>query len=116
MLFPIVSASVAVILFEGGLSLRLGELRQAGRVVRNLVSRGALVTWFLSAAAAYFILGFEFPLAVLFGAILVLTGPTVIMPLLRYLRPAGLVRLLSGKVLSLIPLAPSWPSWSLNLS
>lgn len=91
LLFPIVSLSVALILFEGGMSLKLSELREAGHVVRNLVSIGVLTTWVLSVAAAYYILGFQLPIALLFGAILVVTGPTVIIPLLRHVRVVGRV-------------------------
>lgn len=87
LLLPIVSLAVAIILFEGGLNLRLGELRKIGGVVRNLVTAGILVSWAVGSCAAYFILNLDLPLAVLLGAILVVTGPTVIMPLLRYLRP-----------------------------
>ncbi len=86
---PVVSLSVAVILFEGGLSLSFTELRQIGTVVRNLVSVGALVTWLVTAGAAHFILDLSAALAVLLGAILVVTGPTVIVPLLRHVRPVG---------------------------
>lgn len=88
-LFPIVSLSVALILFEGGLSLKFAEVRQTGRIVRNLVTVGALVTWVLATAAAYLLLELELPLALLFGAILVVTGPTVIIPLLRHVRAVG---------------------------
>lgn len=88
-LFPFVSLSVALILFEGGLSLKLRELRDAGHVIRNLVSLGTLVTWSLATAGAYFLLGFELPLATLFGAVLIVTGPTVIVPLLRQIRASG---------------------------
>jgi NhaP-type Na+/H+ or K+/H+ antiporter len=87
LLFPIVSISVAIILFEGGMSLRLQELGGIGRVVRNLVTVGALLTWVLGAAAAHYIIGLDLQLAVLLGAILVVTGPTVIVPLLRHVRP-----------------------------
>lgn len=91
LLFPVVSLSVAVILFEGGLSLKIAELRKVGTVVWNLVTVGAAVTWAASAGAAYWLLGLDLNLSVLFGAISVVTGPTVIMPLLRYLRPGGAV-------------------------
>jgi NhaP-type Na+/H+ or K+/H+ antiporter len=87
LLFPIVSISVAIILFEGGMSLRVRELRQIGHVVRNLVTVGALLTWALSALLARYIIGLELEAAVLLGAILVVTGPTVIVPLLRHVRP-----------------------------
>lgn len=86
LLLPIVSVSVAIILFEGGLSLRLSELRGIGSVVRNLITVGLLVTWLVAVGAAYVILGFDLGLSVLFGAIAVVTGPTVIVPLLRHLR------------------------------
>ena len=87
LLFPVVSVSVAIILFEGGTSLRIGELRQVGRVVTSLVTVGALVTWALVTVAAHYILGIALEPALLLGAILVVTGPTVIVPLLRQMRP-----------------------------
>ena len=65
LLFPVVSVSVAVILFEGGTSLRLQELRQVGRVVTSLVTLGALVTWALATAAAHFVLGIDLEQAAL---------------------------------------------------
>jgi NhaP-type Na+/H+ or K+/H+ antiporter len=91
LLLPVVSVSVAVILFEGGLSLRVSELPEIGGVIRNLMSIGLIVTWFISAAAAHFVLNLDIVLAVLFGAIIVVTGPTVIVPLLRYVQPTGQV-------------------------
>lgn len=92
LLLPIVSLSVGIILFEGGLSLSIRDLRKVGDVVRNLVTLGVLVTWVLTAAAVHWIVGFEWILAILLGAILVVTGPTVIIPLLRHVRPSGQVR------------------------
>lgn len=89
LLFPVVSISVAVILFEGGLNLKLSELRSVGKVVRNLVSIGILVTWILASAAAYYIVHLELETSILIGAILVVTGPTVILPLLRHVKPVG---------------------------
>ncbi len=88
-LFPIVSISVAIILFEGGLSLKIAELRKVGGVVTRLVTVGILVTWLLAALAAHFVAGLEWSLAILLGAILVVSGPTVIIPLLRQVRPVG---------------------------
>ncbi len=87
LLMPLVSLSVALILFEGGLTLHLAELRTVGKAVRNLMTIGVAVTWALTTLAAWLLLGWSFPLALLFGAILVVTGPTVIMPLLRHLQP-----------------------------
>src|SRR3990172_1435078 len=88
LLFPVVSLSVAIILFEGGLSLKFSDLKATGSVVHRLITTGALVSWFGAAAAAHYILGFDLPLAVLLGAILVVTGPTVIIPLLMHVRPS----------------------------
>jgi NhaP-type Na+/H+ or K+/H+ antiporter len=88
-LFPFVSISVALILYEGGLTLRWSDLRHSGRVVLWLCSIGAALTWAISAAAAYLIFGMSIGAALLLGAILVVTGPTVIGPLLRHIRPTG---------------------------
>jgi len=89
--FPLVSLAVAVILYEGGLSLKIKELREVGGVVRRLISVGALVTWLVSSAAAYLFVTHSFQVAILLGAILVVTGPTVIVPLLNHVRPVGQV-------------------------
>jgi NhaP-type Na+/H+ or K+/H+ antiporter len=91
LLLPVVSLSVGLILFEGGLSLRLADLRQIGWPLWSLVSVGALVTWALASGAAYTLLGMGGGVALLLGSILVVTGPTVIGPLLRHIRPAGRV-------------------------
>ena len=85
--YPLVSMAVGLILFEGGLTLRFAELRNTRRVVINLVTWGALVTWLCGAAAAYFVAGLSSQLALLFGALIIVTGPTVIGPLLRIVRP-----------------------------
>ena len=87
LLFPIISLSVALILFEGGLTLRLHQIRDVGHVVRNLVTIGALVTWVVIALGTHGFLGFAWDLSFLFGALVVVTGPTVIVPLLRTVRP-----------------------------
>jgi NhaP-type Na+/H+ or K+/H+ antiporter len=91
LLFPMVSLSVAVILFEGGLTLTFRELRATGHVVRNLVTVGALVSGLIAAVAAGLLFGVDWRLAALIGAVLIVTGPTVILPLLRHVRPAGRV-------------------------
>lgn len=88
-LFPLVSVSVAIILFEGGLSLKINELRQIGTVFMALVTIGIIVTWFLASVAAHWVVGIQWPPAILLGAILVVSGPTVIIPLLRQVRPVG---------------------------
>lgn len=90
-LMPLVSISVAIILFEGGLSLRLKELKEIGTVVFLLITVGVLLTWAIIAITAYFLLGVNIRVSVILGAILVVTGPTVIGPLLRHIRPTGRV-------------------------
>ena len=85
-LLPIVSLAVAIILFEGGLNLDIGRLRREATPIRRLVTLGALVTMAGAAAAAHLILGWSLPLSALFGSLVIVTGPTVIRPLLRNVR------------------------------
>lgn len=87
LLSPFVSISVAIILFEGGLSLRMSEFRKIGGVVIKLITIGILITWALASIAAFYFLELGIEISVLFGAILIVTGPTVIVPLLRQVRP-----------------------------
>lgn len=79
----VVGMSVAVILFEGGLNLSLGRLRREQTVVRRLVTVGALVTAAGGTLAARFVMGWDLRIALLFGSLVVVTGPTVITPLVR---------------------------------
>jgi NhaP-type Na+/H+ and K+/H+ antiporters len=83
MLEPMVSIAVAIILFEGGLSLNFRELRKTEGAVQRLVFVGVPVGWALGAAACYYLAGLVWPVAILFAGILVVTGPTVVLPLLR---------------------------------
>lgn len=87
LLFPIISLAVAIILFEGGLTLKLSELKRSGWVISRLLLVGLVVGWLLGACSAYYLLGFSPGLAALTGAILIITGPTVIAPMLRVIRP-----------------------------
>jgi NhaP-type Na+/H+ or K+/H+ antiporter len=88
-LFPVVSLAVAVLLFNGGLELRFDDLRGAARgPVLRLVTVGALATWLLTATAAHLLYGEPVRVSLLLGAILVVSGPTVVGPLLRLARPA----------------------------
>jgi NhaP-type Na+/H+ or K+/H+ antiporter len=89
LLEPFVSISVALILYEGGLTLRLAELKEVRAAVWRLVTLGAALTWVLTALAAWLVLDLSPALAVLLGAVLVVTGPTVIVPLLIHIRPSG---------------------------
>ena len=87
LLFPLVSLAVALILFEGSMTLRFHELPGIGRAVRGLVSYGAIAALLLLALAARLIAGLDWDVALLFGALTCVTGPTVIAPMLRTLRP-----------------------------
>ncbi|MDZ7800093.1 MAG: cation:proton antiporter [Trueperaceae bacterium] len=91
LLFPLVSLAVGLILFEGGLTLTIPEVQGIRGVVVRLVSVGALITWFGGALAAYLLIGLPVGLATLFGALIIVTGPTVIGPLLRIVRPKARV-------------------------
>ncbi|KPP99278.1 sodium:proton antiporter [Marinobacter sp. HL-58] len=87
LLFPVISLAVAIILFEGSLTLRYEEIRGHGKMVRNLIPVGSIVTCFIGTLAARWILDVSWEVALLFGAISIVTGPTVIAPLLRSVRP-----------------------------
>jgi len=91
LLFPIISMAVAVILFEGSLTLRFSEVREVSGVIQRLVSLGAVVTWLITSVATHWIIGCSWEVAFLFGAITVVTGPTVIIPMLRTVRPTASV-------------------------
>ncbi|MGK2930675.1 MAG: cation:proton antiporter [Acidimicrobiales bacterium] len=87
LLFPAVSLAVGILLFEGGLGLRLAELERHGRgPILRLVTIGVLVTWIIGGVAAYLLIDMEVSSAVLLGAILVVSGPTVVLPLVRFAR------------------------------
>lgn len=88
-LFPLVSLSVALILFEGGLDLPPRELRNTGTAVRRLISIGAVITGVIGWYSAREIFGISNEAAIVLAAVLVVTGPTVVGPLLRFVRPAG---------------------------
>lgn len=93
---PLVAVAVAIILFEGGLTLNFAEIRHTSTAVRRLVIIGAPLAWVLGTAAAHYVAGLPLPSAIVLGGVLVVTGPTVIMPLLRQAkltqRPASLLR------------------------
>ncbi|MCG7534443.1 sodium:proton antiporter [Pseudoalteromonas sp. OOF1S-7] len=87
LLFPVVSLSVAIILFEGALTLHFHELKGIGKVVRNLCSIGMLTTFAILTASAIWLLELDWRVAAVLGAVLVVTGPTVIAPMLNAMRP-----------------------------
>ncbi|MCI5074229.1 sodium:proton antiporter [Oricola sp.] len=93
---PAIGLAVAIILFEGGLTLNFREIRETSKAVRRIVILGGPLTWIGAALAGRYVGGLEWPVAIILGALLVVTGPTVIMPLLRSAkltaRPASLLR------------------------
>jgi len=85
-LFGGVTLAVGIILFEGSMSLRLAHVRDLGKSVLRLCTVTVGIAWVLITVSAW-LLGFDLPVALLLGANLVVTGPTVIGPILRQLRP-----------------------------
>ncbi len=87
LLFPFISLAVAVILFEGSLTLNLEEIRGHGTVVRRLITWGVPIIWIVVAGLTHWTMEMEWTLSFLFGAIMTVTGPTVIMPMIQAVRP-----------------------------
>lgn len=82
-LFYFVSLAIGVILFEGGLTLRKGEILNVGPVIVKLITVAVIVTFIGAGIAAHFIFGLSWQIAFLFAALIIVTGPTVITPILR---------------------------------
>lgn len=91
LLFPVISLGVAIILFEGSLTLRFSDIRSTRGIILNLTTIGVLVTWGVMAAAAHYLVGLGWELSMLFGAMVSVTGPTVIVPMLRSIQPSSRV-------------------------
>lgn len=87
LLFPFVSLAVAVILFEGSMTLKFHDLPGLAPVIRNLITLGVFVSWGLIALVTKLLLAFSWEVSFLFAALMVVTGPTVIMPMLRSINP-----------------------------
>ncbi len=82
-LFYFVSLSIGIILFEGGLTLKQTEIRGVERAILNLISIGSVVTFFGAGIAAHFIMNLSWPISFLFAGLIIVTGPTVIAPILQ---------------------------------
>jgi NhaP-type Na+/H+ or K+/H+ antiporter len=82
-LYYFVSLAISVILFEGGLTLKRSEIKNVGPVITKLITLGSLVTFFGAAIATYYIFGLSWQMCFLFSALIIVTGPTVITPILR---------------------------------
>ncbi len=87
LLFPFVSMGVAIILFEGGLTLRFHEIKGLTRPLYMLLTLGLVLTWIIVALSTHLLIGLSWELSILFGALMTVTGPTVIKPLLKTVRP-----------------------------
>lgn len=96
MLQPMIAVAVAIILFEGGLTLDLHRLSDAAKGVRRLVLIGAPLGWLASTSVLHWVAGLSWEASAVFGGIMIVTGPTVIAPLLRQARlrrrPAALLQ------------------------
>ena len=86
-LFPVVSVAVGLLLYEGGLGLKLDRLNEGRTVILRLVTIGMVVTWLIGWAATALLFDISTSSASLIGAILVVSGPTVVIPLLHLARP-----------------------------
>lgn len=82
----VVSLAIGIILFEGGLTLDLRDFKQTSPVIKRLLTVGVLTTWLGAAATIYIIFGTSLDFALLMGSLIIVTGPTVILPLLRRIR------------------------------
>lgn len=80
---PIISVAVAIILFEGSLNLSFKELRGLGKPVFRISTVGAFIAWILGSLTAHYIAGLSWAVAFVIGGLFIVTGPTVILPLLR---------------------------------
>ncbi|MCA1056015.1 sodium:proton antiporter [Rossellomorea aquimaris] len=93
---PIVSLAVAIILFEGSLNLDFREVKGLGKPVFRIVTIGAFLAWILGSLAAHFVAGLSWAVAFVIGGLFIVTGPTVILPLLRQAklkpRPAAILK------------------------
>ncbi|MEZ5039840.1 MAG: sodium:proton antiporter [Saprospiraceae bacterium] len=82
-LFYFVSLAIGIILFEGGLTLKRRELAEVGPLILRLITLGSLVTFIGAGLGAHYIIGLRWPISFLFGALVIVTGPTVITPILQ---------------------------------
>ncbi|MBN6205934.1 sodium:proton antiporter [Ralstonia pickettii] len=80
---PLISVAVAIILFEGSLNLNFHELRDVGKPIFRISTIGAFIAWILGSLTAHYIAGLSWAVAFVIGGLFIVTGPTVIMPLLR---------------------------------
>ncbi|MGH1385127.1 cation:proton antiporter [Kordia sp.] len=82
-LFYFVSLAISIILFEGGLTLKRSEIKNVGPVITKLITLGSAITFFGAGIVAHFVFGLSWDLSFLFSGLIIVTGPTVITPILR---------------------------------
>ena len=82
-LFYFVSLAIGIILFEGGLTLKMGEIKKVGGVIGKLISLGSIITFFGAGVSAHYFYGLDWQISFLFAGLIIVTGPTVITPILR---------------------------------
>jgi NhaP-type Na+/H+ or K+/H+ antiporter len=82
-LFYFVSLAISIILFEGGLTLKRAEIKHVGPVITKLITLGSAITFFGAGLLARYIFGLSWEISFLFSALIIVTGPTVITPILR---------------------------------
>jgi NhaP-type Na+/H+ or K+/H+ antiporter len=82
-LYNFVSLSIGIILFEGSLTLKKGEILNVGGSILRLITLGSVITFFGAGFAAHFIFFLSWPISFLFASLIIVTGPTVIAPILR---------------------------------
>lgn len=82
-LYYFVSLAISIILFEGGLTLKRSEIANVGPVITKLITVGSIVTFFGAGIAAHYIFALSWQMSFLFSALIIVTGPTVITPILR---------------------------------
>ncbi|SUM34892.1 Na+ H+ exchanger [Staphylococcus gallinarum] len=80
---PLVSLAVAIILFEGSSNLDFRELKGISKAVIRIITIGAIIAWVLGAVALHYVIGFSLSISLVLGGLFLITGPTVIQPLLK---------------------------------
>ena len=104
-LFPLIYLSVAIILFEGSLTLKFDQIRGQGQIVSHLLTIGILISWAGISLVTYWLFAFNWQLSVMFSAIMVVTGPTVIKPMLQAIRAeAKIAHILRWEGIAIDPL------------
>lgn len=113
---PLISVAVAIILFEGSLNLNFKELRGIGKPVFRISTLGAFIAWILGSLTAHYVAGLSWAVSFVIGGLLIVTGPTVIMPMLRQsnLKPRP-ARILKWEGIVVDPIGPLLAVFALEI-